>query len=169
MNSTDRWPKGLLQATSEVFEPAALHFSSPVPEPESAQYGAYAFAVGGRAAQFRMAKTTPTKAGQFVTLWQRSTEGPIRPFDTSDGVELFIVHVTNGEQRGQFVFPSDILARRGVLSVAGKGGKRAIRVYAPWVATTSAQAVKSQEWQVEYFLEMGPTSDLARIRALYGV
>ena len=100
---------------------------------------------------YRRAKTTPTKLGQFVTLWQRSDAGPIRPFDVSDGVELFVVEVYNEEQLGHFIFPVDALVRRGVVSTDFAGGKRAIRVYPPWVTPTSTQALKTQSWQLEFF------------------
>jgi len=168
MNGTNTWPSDVATAKALVLDPAGLSCTDPVPEPESAEYAALAFTVGGRPVRFRVAKTTPAKAGQFVTLWQRSGEGPIRPFDTNDGVELFIVHVTDGTRCGQFVFPADVLARRGVLSVAGLCGKRAMRVYAPWVETTSAQAAKTQAWQLECFLALDTNPDVDRIRALYG-
>ncbi|NMM88207.1 hypothetical protein B2J88_28285 [Rhodococcus sp. SRB_17] len=125
--------------------------STPVPEPESAEYGAHTLTVDGSSAVFRIAKTTPTKLGQFVTLWRRSDAGPIRPFDTSDGVEIFIVRVSDGKQFGHFIFPVDVLVKRGVVSTDFTGGKRAIRVYPPWVTTTSAQASRTQKWQVEHF------------------
>ncbi|PYH01452.1 hypothetical protein CVV67_02860 [Arthrobacter stackebrandtii] len=124
------------------------------PEPESAEYQAHTLSLAGRPAVFRVAKTTPTKVGQFVTLWQRSSAGPIRPFDTHDGVALFIVQAGSGAGLGQFVFPLAVLARHGVVSVGGKGGKRAMRVYPPSVETTSAQARRTQKWQCEWFLPL---------------
>lgn len=168
MNGTDPWPAAWAKAKELLLEPAGLGCPDPVAEPEGADYGACVFTVGGRLARFRVAKTTPTKVGQFVTLWQRTSQGPIRPFDTADGIDLFVVHVTDGTQSGQFVFPADVLARRGVLSVAGRGGKRAIRLYAPWVETSSAQAAKTQAWQIMYFLPFFPAPEVDRIRGLYG-
>jgi len=40
-------------------------------EPESAEYCAYTFDLNNRRITFRLAKITPTKIGQFVTLWKR--------------------------------------------------------------------------------------------------
>ena len=140
------------ESAQQQWHKAGLVLTNAVPEPESSDYCAHTLTLGGRPAVFRVAKTTPTKVGQFVTLWQRSLAGPIRPFDTSDGVELFVVQAGFGEGLGQFMFPLDELVRRGVVSVDGKGGKRAIRVYAPDVETTSAQARRTQKWQCEYFL-----------------
>ncbi|WP_139277698.1 MepB family protein [Rhodococcus marinonascens] len=159
----------LLAAKSLIYGPHELACTTPMREPESAAYGAYALSINGLATRFRVAKTTPTKVGQFVTLWQRGEAGPIRPFDTSDNVKLFVISVRDHEQFGQFVFPVDTLVRRGVVSRDGVGGKRAIRVYPPWVAPTSRQARNTQTWQLEYFLPPHQIDecDCARARTLF--
>lgn len=145
-------PVRIPESAQQQWHTAGLAWANVVPEPESADYCAHTLTLGGRPAVFRVAKTTPTKVGQFVTLWQRSVEGPIRPFDMSDGVAQFIIHAGVGAGLGMFVFPADTLARHGVVSIEGKGGKRAMRVYPPDVETTSAQARRTQKWQCEYFL-----------------
>lgn len=159
----------LLAAKTLVFDPCGLDCSAPVPEPESTDYAAHEFTVGGRPIRFRAAKTTPKKVGQFVTLWQRSEQGPIAPFDVDDPVELFVVSTRDGDRFGQFVFPKRALADRGVLSRDGAGGKRAIRVYPPWAATTNRQARGTQEWQLDHFLPIADagTVDTARALTLY--
>lgn len=151
-----------------VWNAAGLVCADIVAQPESAEYCGHILTLAGRRAVFRSAKTTPTKAGQFVTLWQRSDEGPIRPFDTNDGVELFVVQAGFGAGLGQFVFPTSALVRHGVVSVDGQGGKRAMRVYLPDVECGNAQSRRTQAWQCEYFL---PTArlDTARARALHAV
>jgi hypothetical protein len=155
------------QAQVLVWDPAGLACADVQAEPEGSDYCAQTLTLGGRASVFRTGKATPTKAGHFVTLWVRSQDGPIRPFDVSDGVQFFIVNVTDGERLGQFVFPAAALVKHGVVSVGGRGGKRAIRVYAPWVMTTSAQARRTQAWQCEYFLPLDGASDTVRARELY--
>jgi hypothetical protein len=159
----------LLAAKALVFDHCGLACSAPVPEPESAAYGAYEFTVDGRPIRFRVAKTTPKKVGQFVTLWKRSAQGPIAPFDIVDPVELFIVSARDGDHLGQFVFPRRVLADRGVLSRDGVGGKRAIRVYPPWAEPTSRQARGTQAWQLDHFLPIAVAGalDTARALALY--
>ncbi|MFI9645308.1 MepB family protein [Streptomyces sp. NPDC052040] len=160
----------LLAAKERVYDPSGFSCTAPTPEPESAEYAAYAFTLNGLSVRFRAARTTPTKAGQFVTVWQRSAEGPIRPFDVADSVDLFVISSREGDRFGQFVFPREALCARGIVSRAGSGGKRAFRVYAPWVTTTSRAAGATQEWQSAYFLPLvglGPV-DLLRARALYG-
>ncbi|WP_420080476.1 MepB family protein [Streptomyces sp. JL4002] len=162
----------LRAAKALVYDPCGFSCSRPVPEAESAEYAAHTFTLDGRAVRFRAARTTPTKAGQFVTVWKRSPGGPIQPFDVADPVDLFVIGSRDGLHCGQFVFPVAALRRRGIVSEDGRGGKRAFRVYPPWVATTSRQAAATQAWQVEFFLHLpaeedGPV-DLDRARHLYG-
>lgn len=162
-------PGDLLAAKALVYDPSGFVCSQPVPEPESAEYAAYGFTLDGLSVRFRVGKTTPTKVGQFVTVWQRSAEGPIRPFDAADGVDLFVINSRDGGHFGQFVFPREVLCERGVVSRNGAGGKRGFRVYPPWVTTTSRQAGSTQAWQVNYFLPLDEDApvDAVHARALY--
>ncbi|MYR04003.1 MULTISPECIES: MepB family protein [unclassified Streptomyces] len=159
----------LLVAKASVYEPGGFVCSLPVPEPESAEYAACAFTVDDRSVRFRVGRTTPTKVGQFVTVWQRSEAGPIRPFDAGDAVDLFVISSRDGDGFGQFVFPREVLCERGIVSRDGVGGKRGFRVYPPWVTTTSRQARGTQAWQVRYFFDLGQDglADLTLARALY--
>jgi hypothetical protein len=102
-------------------------------------------------------------------VWQRSEEGPIRPFDTEDGVDLFVVSSRDSGSFGQFMFPRDVLCERGIVSRNRSGGKRGFRVYPPWVTTTNRQARSTQAWQVNYFLYLGEDRpvDVERAKALY--
>ncbi|MEU9112049.1 MepB family protein [Streptomyces sp. NPDC048483] len=159
----------LLAAKASVYDPAGFRCSRPVPEAESAEYGAHAFTVDGRAVRFRVGKTTPTKAGQFVTVWKRCDGGPIQPYGIEDPVDLFVISTREGDHFGQFVFPREVLGERDIVSRNGVGGKRGFRVYPPWVTATSRQARSTQAWQVAHFLNVpgdGP-ADPDRARALY--
>ncbi|MET7758413.1 MepB family protein [Streptomyces sp. NPDC005389] len=164
----------VLAASALVFGPCGLACSQVAPEPESADYAAHALRLGGRSVRFRVAKTTPAKAGQFVTVWKRTPAGPIAPFDTADGIDLVVVSCRDDQDTGrfgQFVFPVGALRRHGVVSENGSGGKRGFRVYPPWATTTSSQAARTRTWQLDHFLyvpEDGTPLDLARALALYG-
>ncbi|MEC4017741.1 MepB family protein [Streptomyces sp. H27-D2] len=159
----------LLAAKALVYDPSGFRCSRPVAEAESADYGAYGFALDGYSVRFRAAKTTPTKVGQFVTLWKRSADGPIQPLDAEDADELVVISTRDGRHFGQFVFPREVLCERDIVSRNGSGGKRAFRVYPPWVTTTNRQARSTQTWQLNYFLPIGEdgTIDSARSQALY--
>ncbi|WP_107660383.1 MepB family protein [Nocardia suismassiliense] len=156
-------------AKALVYDPCGFACSQPIPEAESAAYAAHSFTVDGRSIRFRAAKTTPTKVGQFVTVWKRSPGGPIQPFDHTDPIDLFVISTRERDQLGQFVFPTQVLHERGVLATAGTGGKRAFRVYPPWAHTTNRQAAGAQAWQLEHFLPLHRDKplDAARARMLY--
>lgn len=152
-----------------VFDRCNLKCSEPLIELESSDYAACSFEVNGSAVRFRVAKVTPTKVGQFVTLWKRTQAGPIAPYDFSDTLDLFIVCVRSGQRFGHFVFPKSVLVEHDVLSINGKGGKRALRVYPPWDSALNKQAQKTQQWQINYFLEIFENQliDCAFIQKLY--
>lgn len=159
----------LLTTKALVYNPCKFKCSPPIAETESTEYGAYEFNLNSFNIRFRIAKITPTKTGQFVTLWKRTGKGPIQPYDSSDPVDFFIISVRNAKYFGQFVFPKSILCEENIFSKNGKGGKRAIRVYPPWDKTMSKQAKKTQEWQMKYFLEISEDHSIncERVKLLY--
>ena len=55
------------------------------------------------------------------------------------------------------------------MSVEGKGGKRAIRVYPPWENNLNRQVQKTQKWQSEYFLDLSQNNSIeyGRCHMLY--
>ncbi|WP_327257153.1 MepB family protein [Streptomyces sp. NBC_01244] len=159
----------LVAAKALVYDPCGFTCSQPVPERESAEYAAHEFTLDGLAVRFRAAKTTPTKVGQFVTVWRRSPAGPIQPFAATDPIDLFVISSRDDHDFGQFVFPMDTLRRHSVVSENGSGGKRAFRVYPPWVTVTNRQAGNAQAWQLDYFLSFHQDEpiDSARAEELY--
>jgi len=159
----------LLETKNRIYTPCGLECSLPEKEAESAEYGAYNFDLNGLSIKYRVAKITPTKVGQFVTLWKRIGNGPILPYDSSDPIDFFVVSVRKEEHFGQFIFPKSVLADQAVLSIDKKGGKRAIRVYPPWDITLNRQAQKTQKWQIAYFLDMSQNKeiDFKRVQMLY--
>ncbi|KIA86153.1 MepB family protein [Flavobacterium sp. AED] len=164
-------PNTLLESKTLVFDPCDFELTNPIPEKESKEYGAYQFELNASKILFRVAKTTPTKVGQFVTVWKRIAKGPIQPFDLSDDIDLFIINTRSGDHFGQFVFPKSVLIQHGILTTDLKEGKRAIRVYPPWDTTTNKQAQKTQKWQLDYFLEipLDKNIDLNRAKSLYSL
>jgi hypothetical protein len=159
----------LLAAKVLVYDPCGFTGSQPLPQAQSAEYAAHAFTLDGLSIRFRAARTTPTKAGQFVTVWKRSPGGPIQPFDATDPVDLFVISTRDQHYLGQFVIPMDALRRHGVVSANGSGGKRAFRIYPPWVTITNRQADMAQAWQLDYFLHLPQDGsiDSARAQELY--
>ena len=161
-------PEDLILAQTILYKPSGFTLSQPIAEAESADYAAYTFELNGLCVKYRIAKITPTKTGQFVTLWKRVGNGPIQPFDSTDQIDLFVISTRDGDRFGHFIFPKAILQEKGIISTDFKEGKRAIRVYPPWDITTSKQAQKTQQWQMAYFLEIPDHSiNYTRTNALY--
>lgn len=139
---------------SVLYDPAGFIFDHLSIEEESKEYNACRFTLNGISVISRTAKITPTKTGQFVTLWKRENNGPIQPFNTSDDFDLAVINTRFKNQFGQFVFPKHVLHLKGILSTDMKDGKRGFRVYPAWDKTTSKQAIATQKWQCKYFIEL---------------
>lgn len=119
---------------------------------ESKEYSACSFELNGNRIQYRVSKITPTKTGQFVTIWKRNKSGITEPFNILDEFDFIVIASKCCYNLGQFIFPKSILADNGIITRNGKEGKRGIRVYPPWDIATNKQAKKTQHWQVKYFL-----------------
>lgn len=120
-------------------------------EKESKEYKACSYIKDGNYIIERTAKITPKKIGQFVTCWKRNTEGVTEPYKDSDNFNFFIIKVLNKENSGEFKFPKSALIKHGIVSTKKKDGKRGFRVYPIWDTPTSKQALKTQQWQLNYF------------------
>jgi hypothetical protein len=118
---------------------------------EGFEYGACSFVLDNQKVEFRTAKITPKKIGQFVTFYKRAQSGIIEPFCVEDDFDQLMVFVKTGEICGLFIFSKKTLALHDVISVDGHGGKRAMRVYPIWDQELNAQAQKTQNWQKEFF------------------
>lgn len=136
---------------------------------ESSEYGACSFELNNYKVEYRISKITPTKTGQFVTVWKRNNEGITAPFDISDTIDFIVITSKSGDKIGQFIFPKSVLVEKGIITSNGKQGKRGIRVYPPWDNATSKLAQETQRWQTKYFIkiETENSSNLDLIRKLY--
>ena len=155
----------LLQET--VYQACNLTISNLEIEPESKEYAACKFIINNKKALFRTAKITPTKIGQFVTFWKRNGNGITAPFDLSDSIDFFIITVITPTQKGQFIFPKEVLYQQGFISKNNQGGKRAMRVYPPWDKAENKQAIKTQSWQLQYFFEFTTSPNCVLIQKLF--
>ena len=138
---------------------------------ESANYGACSFELNNKLIQYRVANITPTKIGQFVAIWKRNNKGITAPFDVTDSLDFLIISVRDSENFGQFIFPKSVLIAKGIISQNEKGGKRGIRVYAPWDKPKNKQAIKTQAWQINYFVEIRENSpvDFELVKRIFSI
>ena len=117
----------LLSLVNEIiFIPNKLFVSDFQVEKESQEYGACRFEIGNQKIISRNAKRTPTKTGQFVTIWKRNTNGETCPFDETDDFDLLLINAQYGQNLGQFIFPKELLVAKGIISNGQEIGKRGI-------------------------------------------
>lgn len=122
---------------------------------KGAEYGAVRFSLDGKPTLFRQAKHTPTKIGQFVTLWKRELPSrKIVPVDMADGIDRVLVFSDENDRFGLFVFSAAVLAQKAIFSRNLSGGKLAFRVYAPWTEPVADQARSTKTWQCNEFVEL---------------
>lgn len=145
--------KVLLSVQKQLFCSDLFDYQSLIIEKESKEYIGCRIQLCEKLIVFRKAKITPTKTGQFVTLYKRNPNKIIAPFDSTDAIDYVVIWVEVENKRGFFIFPKEILFEKKVFSTVNKEGKRAIRVYPSWDITTSKQAITTQKWQLNYFSE----------------
>lgn len=143
-----------LLIAKQYFDACGFGYTQPIAGAESAEYGAYTFTLYGKSVLYRVAKITPTKTGQFVTVWKRNDQGITVPYHMSDNIDLFIISTRSADNIGLFIFPKEVLLQQGIISGHLIEGKRGIRVYPPWDVAASKQAQKTQQWQTAFFLEI---------------
>lgn len=137
-----------------IFKACNLELTNIVEELESREYAAHSFQLDKKTVKFRIGKITPTKTGQFVTIWKRNEKGITCPYNITDNFDFFIIATRKEANFGLFIFPKDVLLENKIISNNEREGKRGIRVYPSWDITTNKQAIKTQHWQLHYFLDI---------------
>jgi hypothetical protein len=168
MTELNNLPHDLDFINKHIYMPSSYILTEFINQKEGSEYDACSFFLNNKKIVFRKSKITPTKTGQFVTIWKRNEAGITAPFDSADDLDFIIITLRDGENFGQFIFPKSVLLKQGIISQNGKGGKRGIRVYAPWDIANSKQAEKTKKWQSDYFLiiQKDGSTDLALAKKL---
>ncbi|MEB3767497.1 MepB family protein [Acinetobacter sp. MD2] len=131
-------------------------------------YAGLSFVYAGQKYLFRQVKITPTKLGGFVTLWTRDQPNlAIRPFNEQDGIDGVIIANANQTDTGYFFFDRATLVQHQVFTQNGIEGKRALRLYEPWLSLTAKQAIHSQKWQSEHFIALSETNGLNKAQSFF--
>ena len=164
----EKLPSCLAKVKKELYDPCDFHFTNFFLEEESSEYEACSFQLETFQITCRAAKITPKKIGQFVTIWKRNSAGITTPFHELDAFDFIVINVQKENQLGQFVFPKSVLIQKRIVATELRDGKRGIRVYLSWDTPTSKQAIKTQAWQLQYFLPIAAqTNDLNEVNRLY--
>ncbi|WP_223607661.1 MepB family protein [Chryseobacterium sp. OSA05B] len=142
-----------------IFQPLGLKLLNAEEDREAKDYSGCSFTLNHLNIKFRTAKITPTKTGQFVTIWKRNGKGETAPFDSEDVFDFYLISASKDHDKGIFIFPKEILINKGIVSHGKKVGKRGIRVYPSWDLTESRHAKATQKWQTEFFLDLSQNSE----------
>ncbi|MDN8776885.1 MepB family protein, partial [Staphylococcus aureus] len=115
----------------------------------------------------RLAKKTPKKVGYFVAFWCKNEINKNRPFNFKESKDKLIINILDGSKKGQFIFPKELLFKKGIIISEKHKGKMAIRVYPSWERDLNKTAVSTQKWQIPYFLDFTKGFDEEKIKELY--
>ena len=153
--------KALTYVNENFYEPNHFIIKDFREEVQNSDYGAGIFQLNSKSVRFRVAKKTPTKIGQFVAFWEKDSNHKNQAFSYEKATDLLVINTFTSENNfGQFVFPKEVLVKQNILKTATTKGKMAIRVYPRWEKPTSKQAIETQKWQLEYFVEVNKRNHL---------
>ncbi|WP_158730324.1 MepB family protein [Flavobacterium sp. I-STPA6A] len=145
---------------NSIFKLCGIQLENVATEKESQEYFAHNFKLNKQKVIFRMAKITPTKTGQFVSIWKRNEKGITEPHHVDDDFEFYVIATRQAERFGVFIFNKTVLSENKILTSPKGKGKRGIRVYPNWSVTENKQAQKTQNWQTKYFVEIGNSNEI---------
>ncbi len=151
------------------FVTAGFNFTTPValdPVAENAKYEALTFSLNEKLCLYRKANVTPDRPGAFLSIWQRpalEANNGNKPIPlASDELDYLFILVEDKSGRGLFIFPVQLLIKKGIVSSSAKRGKTGFRVFPPWsqdrgalgTQVFSVSGKKTQAWQLPYFIAM---------------
>jgi len=159
-----------------------------IPHSQNAQYHGFAFTINHKRIIYRKAKVTPDRPGAFLALWKRPADGSnSKPIPFTNEFDYLLVAVSNDGltpinnqlaniQSGLFLFPVELLVKKGIVTGTNRKGKTAFRVFPPWSESRAlngsgvfSNAAKStQRWQCDYFLQQDQNKliDLSKLNKI---
>ncbi|HAP4494889.1 TPA: MepB family protein [Enterococcus faecalis] len=121
------------------------------------EYEAFNFECNSLTYKNRKAKKTPLKQGYFLAIWKKDQQNKNEPFSVIDSKDYLLVSIIDGKNYGYFKFPKSVLLKQKILTDNNNKGKMAFRVYPSWENNLNQTATKTQEWQVQYFIDLSST------------
>lgn len=147
-----------------LYKELGLTISEIQVDKESKIYNACTFKLSEKPIIYRTARITPTKVGQFVTIWKRDKEGITAPFNANDNFDFIFINCESEDLTGQFIFAKSVLLDKKIISGDNSDGKRGIRVYSPWDIRLNNQASKTQQWQTKYFINFSDSIEINLVK-----
>lgn len=148
------------------FEVLSISLADIKLEEHNAKYSGVRFKLNKHSVRFRKAKLTPNKAGFFVVAWEKDDNNNNQAYSYNDSPDHLMVYCETESRQGIFIFPKDALLKNNILSTDKQKGKMGFRVYPTWEELSSKQALQSQKWQSEHFVNL---SDGEAIKAFKSV
>ncbi|WP_166626762.1 MepB family protein [Jeotgalicoccus sp. S0W5] len=136
-------------------------------EPFNTEYESCNFYIGEQKYRNRMAKKTENKKGYFVVFWTKDKNNKNRPYTWEETPEKLIVTVLDQDKKGQFIFPREVLLEKQIISKDNIKGKMAMRVYPSWEDELNKTAMRTQNWQNDYFIDFNSYVNEEKINILY--
>lgn len=137
-------------------------------EPFNVEYESCIFNINQKEYRSRKAKKTPNKKGYFVVFWIKDSNNKNRPYLWEETPEKLVITVIDGNKKGQFIFPRELLLQKNILKAENSNGKMAMRVYPDWEVELNKTAEHTQKWQSDYFIDLTHEINEASIINLYG-
>ncbi|UBV34144.1 MepB family protein [Staphylococcus xylosus] len=125
----------------------------------NAEYESCTFQADKQTFRSRIAKKTPNKQGYFVVFWTKDHENKNRPFTYNESCDKLIITVIDESHKGLFIFPKDVLAQQNIIANGAKKGKMAMRIYPTCEQKLNQTAIKTQSWQLNYFIDLTDNID----------
>lgn len=119
--------------------------------PHNQEYESIQFDSNSSSYQSRLARKTPKKKGYFLANWIKDESNINIPYSTNNFSDFLIVLIIDEANQGYFNFPKEILVEKGIIMTDTSKGKMAFRVYPPWETDLNTTALKTQNWQIQYF------------------
>lgn len=147
-----------------LIAPCGFSIGEAVPDKLSEKYAGCCFNIKQQQIIFRVANVTPTKIGNFVALWKKSTPTLTKskniPYNYAD-LDFCVIYVENQQHNGVFIFPRDVLIQHGILSAHNQiDGKLGFRLYPDWDSPTNNQAIRTQRWQLPHFINLSDKKNI---------
>lgn len=152
--------KAINYVNKVIYKPNNLIIKDQKEEKQNSDYGAGIFQLNSKSIRFRVAKITPNKIGQFVAFWEKDNKNKNQPFSYNKSPDLLVINTFTDKNFGQFIFPKDILLKKGILKTDEKEGKMGMRVYPSWDIPVNKQSISTQKWQLSYFIDISDTNKL---------
>jgi len=123
-------------------------------EPWNHEYEALEFKLFEYRFKSRLAKKTPKKKGYFVTLWEKDANHQNIPLHFDKMSDYLMIYINDQARKGIFIFDKETLFNHGILTDNHHKGKMAFRVYPDWEVDLNVTAIKTQQWQQMYFINL---------------